>query len=97
MQLTKGNFYVITFSEGSDLKGFDGNELKEIKRVTEIVFYHNGNDIETNRECRLCTELEKEYWLDSMDIIDGIIPNEDFGAVSLCDFEDWKIAKGYLD
>jgi len=97
MLLTKGNFYIITIKEGSDLEGFDGNEFKVFNSVTEIVFYHNKKDIETNTECRLCTELEKEYWLDSMDIIDEIIPNKDFGAVSMCDFEDWKIEKGYID
>lgn len=95
MLLKKGNFYKITGVSNSNLEGFDGNEYKVFKEVNEIILYHNGEDIEIDKECILCTELEKEFWLDSMNIIDEIKLDEDFDAVSMCEFEDWKIEKGY--
>ena len=40
---------------------------------------------------REATELEKEYWIDSIqladDMIDGTIG--DYDAVSLCEFDEW--------
>ena len=96
MLLKSKNFYVFSYNGGGKLKGRKEDDLTNNESV-DIVFYHNGEDIETHVECRLCTELEKEYWCDSMNFIDKEIPNEDYGAVSLCDFEDWKIEKGYID
>lgn len=95
MTLRKNNFYVFSVSEEDNLVGYDENGHKVSTKLVDVIFYYKGDDMETEMKGRLCTELEKEYWLDSMDIIDGLIPNEDFGAVSLCDFEDWKKQKGY--
>lgn len=97
MKLQKNNFYVFSVKEDDELDAYDENGNKVSSKSTDIIFYHIGNDMETDIECRLCTELEKEYWLDSMEIIDGVIPNENFGAVSLCEFQDWKKQKGYTD
>jgi hypothetical protein len=95
MIFRKNNFYVLSLSEFDNLNGFDVNGNKVSSKLVDVIFYHTGEDMESEIEGRLCTELEKEYWLDSMDIIDETIPNQDFGAVSLCDFEDWKKQKGY--
>jgi len=59
----------------------------------EIVLF-NSEQIEVNIELREATQLEKEYWTDSMEIADGE-SEENFGAVSLCDFNEWQKQKGY--
>ena len=97
MKLEKNNFYVLSIFEDDELLGYDEIGKQILSKGVDVIFYHNKDDMETTIECRPCTQLEKEYWLDSMDIIDEKIPNEDFAAVSLCDFEDWKIEKGYID
>jgi hypothetical protein len=97
MKIKKNNFYVFSVKQNDGLQGYDGNGKREPIAAVDLIFYHKGEDMETDIECRLCTELEKEYWLDSMEISDEIIPDMDFGAVSLCDFEDWKKEKGYVD
>ncbi len=96
MLLKKGNFYVLTIDSGTELLAHDGNEFILTDEVDEMIFYNNI-DIEVNCEVRLCTELEKEFWVYSMDIIDKEVPNENFCGVSMCDFEDWEIEMGYKD
>jgi len=59
----------------------------------EIVLF-NSEKIEVNFELREATQLEKEYWTDSMAIVDGE-SEENFGAVTLCDFNEWQKQKGY--
>lgn len=97
MKLEKNNFYVFSVLEDDELFGYNGYGERVSPKNVNVIFYHNADDMETTLDCRICTQLEKEYWLDCMNIIDEQIPNVDYSAVSLCDFEDWKKEKGYID
>jgi hypothetical protein len=97
MKLEKNNFYVIPILEKDELLGYDESGEKKLSKSVDLIYYHNKEEMETTIKCRPCTQLEKEYWLDSMEFADEEIPEHDFGAVTLCDFEDWKKQKGYID
>lgn len=97
MLLKKNTFYVFKYKGDGTLNGLDekGEMVKD--RPTEIVMFWNKDDIETSKEFRLATQHEKEYWLDSMNIIDAEKFKGEVEAVSLCDFQDWMVKKGYAE
>lgn len=94
MELKEKTFYVVKYEGGQGLIGYDeeGNPVDKNEPI-EIIFF-NAEKRETNRELREATELEKEYWYDAMEVSDELF-EEDYGAVSLCEFENWKKEKGY--
>ena len=94
MLLKKNQFYVFNYEGKDELPGISEDGEIIISHPHEIIFF-NSREIETSTILRDATQLEKEYWFDSMNIVDesGIDPN--YSAVSLCDFEDWKKQKGY--
>jgi hypothetical protein len=95
MLLKKNNFYVFKYDGDGTLKGFDENGEPVKERPTEIVMFWNRDDMETKKKFRIATQHEKEYWLDSMNIIDSDSIKGEVGAVSLCDFDEWMVKKGY--
>lgn len=94
MELKEKTFYVFKYDGGDGLIGYDeeGNPTDKSEPI-EIIFF-NVEKQETTRDLREATALEKEYWMDAMEVSDDNF-EEDFGAVSLCDFEEWKQQKGY--
>lgn len=96
MLLKKGNFYVIEIDR--PLLGFDENGEQVIADHTDeldkyIVIFFNEPDTETDINAREATELEKEYWFESMQESDETDENN-YSGVSLGFFQEWKESKG---
>lgn len=91
MLLKKGNFYIIEIDDS--VQGYDayGKKVNEYERF--VVIFFNEPDMTTELNVREATELEKEYWIDSMQESDEINQNE-FSGVGLELFEEWKKLKG---
>lgn len=97
MLLKKNTFYVFKYNGDGTLNGFDEKGDLVPNRPTEIVMFWNRDDMETTKEFRLATQHEKEYWLESMNIIDAEKFKGEVEAVSLCDFHEWMVKKGYAE
>lgn len=94
MKAKEKTFYVMTYEGGKGLVGInEDGESVDSEFPLEIVFF-NLDEHETKMNLREATELEKEYWTESMQDIDND-SEEYFGGVSLCGFEEWKQIKGY--
>ena len=94
MIIKKNKFYVFSYEGDGTLSGIQADGKKIIDKKVEIVLFNTQDDFETSKEgIREATELEKQYWLESVQIVDESDIKEEIGAVSLCDFEEWKKSK----
>ena len=91
MILNEKTFYVIKFNNIENLKDFYG--IDDVSGNFEIIIFTMqkeklNSEYDKSLFIREATELEKEYWLDSMQMVDNI-STENFNAVSLCEFDEW--------